>query len=220
MCCVYLNQMWSVEYVQVPDETKLVVPVKSTKGKGNSTQTVDVARVTSLEASQPKDIPSHKKRSTSCDVYAEDNNQSAVDRLKDFKDPDNMNSKLVELGSSVDSNSHFMSKLLEKLEGSGTPGRESQSAIERNISTSSSISDLYGGEEIGNVDGELNNDVEVQSVKSAGGVSVGSAVEATESAESVVRASSLQYEEEKVGESLIINLLIAFDCYICFCYCT
>ena len=176
--------MWSVEYVQVPDETKLVLPEKSSSQAGNSAETVDASGITSPETSQPEDILYRRKRSVSCDSYDEDN-QSAADRLQDFKDPDNLTSKLVELSSSVDSNSHFMSKVLEKLEGTGKSGRESQGAIDRNISTSSSISDLYTGEEVVGTDSDLTRDGEVQSVKSAGSMSVSSAVEATESLDHV-----------------------------------
>jgi hypothetical protein len=179
--------MWSVEYVQVPDETQLVIPEKSTPLAGNSAGTVDASGITSPESSQPEDIPYRRKRSVSCDSYDEDN-QSAADRLQDFKDPDHLTSKLVELGSSADSNSHFMSKVLEKLEGTGKPGRESQGAIDRNISTSSSISDLYTGEEVVGTDAELNRDGEVQSLKSAGSMSVSSAMEATEGLDHVIDA--------------------------------
>lgn len=193
--------MWSVEYVQVPDEEKLVVPEKTPPVEGNSVATTDSARVASPETSQPQDIPYRRKRSVSCDSYEEDN-QSAVERLRDFKDPDNLTSKLVELSSSVDSNSHFMSKVLEKLEGSGKTGRESQSAIDRNISTSSSISDLYTAEETASADVELNRDGEVLSLKSAGSVSLSSAVEVTESLENTLKPS----DHEKVSR-LQLNLV-------------
>ncbi|KAL4240237.1 WD repeat and FYVE domain-containing protein 3 [Mactra antiquata] len=170
-------RMWSVEYVQVPDETKLVIPEKTVTD--NSKNTSDSAGVTSLDKSRSSE-DARKRRSTSCESYEEDN-QSAVERLKDFKDPDSMTSKMVEMGSSVDSNSHFLSKVFEKLEGSSTPGRESQSAMDQvSMSASSSISDLCNAEEIGSMDGESNRDGEVQSTKSAGSYSIGSAVEAME----------------------------------------
>lgn len=165
--------MWSVEYVQLPDEAKLIIPnePEGDSAMKNSTKTCPNKGKESAKGDNA-DEPDYKKRTLSCESYEEDS-KSVVDRLQEFKDPDNLTSKYMEPGSSVDSNSHFMSKLMEKLEGAGNSGRESQSAIESemnrgNLSEASSISDLYVGEELG-VDGE------VQSVQS-----MASAVEATE----------------------------------------
>jgi len=164
--------MWSVEYVQVPDETKLIIPTEPEAKSAKSASTKmgsDKGKQSGKGDNEDKTDYHNKKRSASCDSYEEDS-QSVVNRLQEFKDPDHLTSKYVELGSSVDSNSNFMSKVREKLEGAGNTGRESQSAIqgEGNLSEASSMSDLYMGEELG-VDGE------VQSVQS-----MSSAIEATE----------------------------------------
>ncbi|XP_052816149.1 WD repeat and FYVE domain-containing protein 3-like isoform X4 [Mya arenaria] len=168
-------RMWSIDYVQVPEETKLVVPTKSdTKEETSAADTADSAKT---DSNKPR-ASGARKRSVSCDSY-EEGSQSVVNRLKEFKDPDSMTSKYVELGSSVDSNSHFMSKVLEKLEGVGG-GRDS-SAISgemgEGLSRGSSLSDLYGGEE-GGEEGVGAADGEVQSLKSAGSMSLASATEA------------------------------------------
>lgn len=165
--------MWSVEYVQVPDETKIVIPDKP-EPNGTSLTTTDMCSNKGNEFSKGDNADEtvyQRSRSMSCDSYEEDS-QRVVNRLQEFKDPDQLTSKYVEPGSSVDSNSHFMSKMLERLEGAGKSGRDSQGAIQSevgmgNLSATSSISDLCVGEEI--VDGE------VQSV-----LSMASAVEATE----------------------------------------
>lgn len=158
--------MWSVEYVQVPDETKMIIPTKPEEANGETTSGAgDTTHEKGKEPSKRDKASIPNQRSTSCDSYEEDS-QSVVNRLQEFKDPDQLTSKYVELGSSVDSNNHFMSKVFEKLEGNS--GRESQGAIQSdigggNLSEASSMSDIYPGEE-GSADGEVES---VQSAMSA-----------------------------------------------------
>ena len=180
--------MWSVEYVQVPDENQQK-PIETSNPK----DTVALAaRQLSKEAtSQPIEIA--KRRRSSCNSYNGDI-QTAVDRLKDFKDPDYIAAKQVELGSSVDSNSIFMANLQETIGNSGRTDEGREVAIDRedsNVSRTSSISDLGNADEIGNQDNEMNRDGEVQSQKSE--VSVASAMDAFDMAENI--------PSEKPGES-------------------
>ena len=173
--------MWSVEYVQVPDETRISVPsIPTTKSSNRTDDATDSTASANSGSSIPVDIAHQGSRNT----YSEEV-QNAVERLKNFKDPDNITSKLVELGSSVDSNCHFMSQVREKLEGLDNSGRESIGAIDTegtmgNLSGSSSISDLCHADDVCNVDGEMNKDGEVQSVHSTTSLSIDTAVEAIE----------------------------------------
>ena len=171
--------MWSVEYVQVPDEKQQKLDESTSTRDTLSSAANKLAK----ESSEPIEITN--RRRSSCNSYNGDI-QTAVERLKDFKDPDYIASKQVELGSSVDSNSIFMSKLQQTIGGceKGVIGQDI--AMERedsNVSRTSSVSDLGNPEEIGMHDNELNQDGEVVSQKSA--QSVASAVEAVEMPESV-----------------------------------
>ena len=175
----YPLQMWSVEYVQVPDETQQ----KSSDTLNTKDTVTQAASKLTKETSQPIEIV--KRRRSSCNSYSEDI-QTAVDRLKDFKDPDYMASKQVELGSSVDSNSIFMSTLQETIEGCEKDRSDRTTGVDRedsNISPTSSISDLCNPDEVGIQDNELNQDGEVQSQKSE--VSIASAMDALDMAEAV-----------------------------------
>ena len=179
--------MWSVEYVQVPDETQQ----KSNETTSTKDTISQAASRLAKETSQPIEIA--KRRRSSCNSYGEDV-QTAVDRLKDFKDPDYIASKQIELGSSYDSNSAFMSNIEETIGSCEKDNSEGAGAIERedsNISQTSSISDLGNPEDVGAHDLDINHDGEVQSQKSE--LSVASAMEALEMPENV--------SNEKVGTS-------------------
>ncbi|KAH3872283.1 hypothetical protein DPMN_035498 [Dreissena polymorpha] len=180
-------RMWSIDYVQVPDQTRIVVP--STEKSTTSTSKVTVSSGKDITHSQ-SDVPHPRQRSMSCDSYDE-GNEMIVSRLKsEFKDPNLLTAKYQELGSSVDSNSHYMSKVFEKLEGVDKTGRDSISAIASegeeeegehrggNLSRGSSVSDLGGEavEDAGSGDGEVASVISVETG------SLASAAEALEEA--------------------------------------
>ena len=196
--------MWSVEYVQVPDETQQ----KSTETSSTKDTVALAANKLAKEASQPIEIT--KRRRSSCNSYDGDI-QTVVDRLKDFKDPDyHIAAKQVELGSSVDSNSIFMSNLQETIGSSGRNAEGREVAIERedsNISRTSSISDLGNADEVGIQDNELNRDGEVQSQKSE--VSVASAMDALDMAENI--PSEKASESASASEQIDINQPVLID---------
>ena len=196
--------MWSVEYVQVPDENQQ----KSTETSNTKDTVALAARQLSKEAtSQPIEIT--KRRRSSCNSYNGDI-QTAVDRLKDFKDPDYVTAKQVELGSSVDSNSIFMSNLQETIGNSGRNTESRELAIDRedsNISRTSSISDLGNPDEVGSQDNEMNKDGEVQSQKSE--VSVASAIDALDMAENI--PSEKQGDSASVSEHVDVSQPVLLD---------
>ena len=176
--------MWSVEYVQVPDEsqqkTNETTPTKDTISQA--------ANKLVKETSQPVEIV--LRRRSSCNSYGDDV-QTAVDRLKDFKDPDYIASKQVELGSSYDSNSIFMSNIEETIGSCDKGHNEGAGAIERedsNMSQTSSLSDLGNPEEVGVHDLDLNqvHDLDGEVVSQKSEVSVASAMDALEMPENFV----------------------------------
>jgi len=190
--------MWSIDYVQVPDESQLVIPSPENTNKEESPSKDSVDSDKPGKAGEPGGSQMSgsytRQRSMSCGSYEEDNVSSAVNRLQEFKNPDSMTSKFVELGSSVDSQSHFMSQMLEKLEGAeGSSRGRGNSAMVGGMDTpgcsvdhgdgmsrGSSTSDLYVGDEVTEEGSAGALDGEVGSLRSATG-SLMSAVEATES---------------------------------------
>ncbi|XP_048248442.1 WD repeat and FYVE domain-containing protein 3-like isoform X1 [Haliotis rufescens] len=158
-------RMWSVEYVQVPIETK-------TKSKDQpETGKKDV--VTSpVVNTQPIGIPKIARRE-SCDSYSDA--RSAVDLLKDFKDPDYLAAKECELGSSADSEHHYVNRMKnrdnKKREQTNTGDTEKDvfERLESNLSTTSSTSDLYRGEDGTSTNGDgddLSRECDSSSIKS------------------------------------------------------
>lgn len=147
--------MWSEEYVQVPIEEKSVKEILTENNDATSKNTEGT--VTS-----PTSILT---RQVSCDSYAINN---AREHLKDFREPN-----LVEMGSSLESESHmttYMSGSKDKARISGNLDRE-----ESVNSVTSSASDLYN--RTNNNDDAMHDDQ--HSIKSAD-LSIDTAVEAEE----------------------------------------
>ena len=90
--------MWSEEFVEVPDETYQ---------KPKSTTKVEAKPVFSTPQSAPQPIPSGNNQA---DRASEE--RSVVERLKDFKDPDYLATKEVELGSSTESDVMPMDQIM------------------------------------------------------------------------------------------------------------
>lgn len=103
--------MWSVEYVQVPIEEKSVKEILTENNDATSKNTEGaVSNPTSILA-----------RQVSCDSYTLQQN-NAREHLKDFREPN-----LVEMGSSLDSESHmttYMAGSKDKARISGNMDRE------------------------------------------------------------------------------------------------
>ncbi|XP_050392525.2 WD repeat and FYVE domain-containing protein 3 [Patella vulgata] len=133
-------RMWSIEFVQVPDESK-IKPKDEVDDKEKQENKLNRA----LSMSPPVAIPKISRRE-SCDSYSE--LRSATDMLRDFKDPDFLVAKGCELGSSAESESHIGQKLkCSKETGCSREGIghdfSSLERLESNMSTASSTSDLY-----------------------------------------------------------------------------
>ena len=89
--------MWSIEYIQVPVEKK----GSQDKSDGNNEQTAPVVESHEHTGSNSEVLP--RNRRESCDSYGDIN--TVVNKLKEFKEPDL--TREIELGSSVDSDSHI-----------------------------------------------------------------------------------------------------------------
>lgn len=159
--------MWSVEYVQVPDEVK-----KRNKAKGDQVDSVPIPPEVETVQTQPIDIPLMNRRA-SCDSY-DSPGRSAIERLKDFKDPDLLATKRADvLGSSAESDSHVRN------------GKDKFSdhwyladRLDSNVSTTSSNSDLYRCDDCASTDGDiLGKPADTCSQKSAD-ISIDAAVDA------------------------------------------
>lgn len=121
---------------------------------------------------QPIGIPKIARRE-SCDSYSDA--RSAVDLLKDFKDPDYLAAKECELGSSADSEHHYVNRMKnrdnKKREQTNTGDTEKDvfERLESNLSTTSSTSDLYRGEDGTSTNGDgddLSRECDSSSIKS------------------------------------------------------
>ncbi len=90
--------MWSLEFVQVLDESKQ-------KQK-------EVSKIEKLSetVSSPKPIPVLQRRAPSTNEASPPDN-SAAERLQEFKDPSHLAAKQVELGSSAESDGGGMDSL-------------------------------------------------------------------------------------------------------------
>ena len=139
--------MWSVEYVQVPEEKETV----AAKCQGNKELADNKPEPASTAT---RKIARKMSRHESCDSYASEE-RSAADLLKDFKELDFLAVRDCELGSSGEQDSPLTQRMKqEATEAGGTAGAaESRGG---NMSTTSSFSDLGGAE-----------DWEASSVKSA-----------------------------------------------------
>ncbi|KAL8607353.1 hypothetical protein ACOMHN_039503 [Nucella lapillus] len=149
-------RMWSVEYVQVPEE-KEPAPVAATKSpEGKESSGNKGPSSSSSAVSQPRQVRK-MSRHESCDSYASEE-RSAVDLLKDFKDPDFLAVRESELGSSGEQDSPLTQrmKIQDVAEREGRGG----AAEYGNMSNTSSFNDLCGAE-------DPTRDWETGSVKSA-----------------------------------------------------
>ncbi len=90
--------MWSLEFVQVLDESKQ-------KAK----EAVKIEK-TSEMTSSPKPIPVVQRASSTNEPSPPDDD-SAAERLREFKDPSHLAAKQVELGSSAESDGGGMDSL-------------------------------------------------------------------------------------------------------------
>ncbi|ESO89055.1 hypothetical protein LOTGIDRAFT_154132 [Lottia gigantea] len=145
-------RMWSIEYVQVPDETKTKLKEDNT----DSTNKDNSKSVRNTSISPPVNVPKISRRE-SCDSYSE--LRSATDMLRDFKDPDFLVAKGCELGSSAESESHLVQKMKDKdCESSRDRMSNDFSMLERlesNMSTTSSTSDIYKTDDGTSTNGDL-----------------------------------------------------------------
>ncbi|XP_076455501.1 WD repeat and FYVE domain-containing protein 3-like isoform X2 [Babylonia areolata] len=148
-------RMWSVEYVQVPEE-KEVAPVVSKAAEDKESSTTENKPASSSATSQPRQVRK-MSRHESCDSYASEE-RSAADLLKDFKDPDFLAVRESELGSSGEQDSPLTQrmKIQEVAEREGRSG----AADSGNMSNTSSFNDLCGAD-------DPSRDWESISVKSA-----------------------------------------------------
>ncbi|XP_041362357.1 WD repeat and FYVE domain-containing protein 3-like isoform X2 [Gigantopelta aegis] len=148
-------RMWSVEYVQVPVEVKAkikdVTDVETSKTDGSTSSS-------SPTAAPAINIPKRKmSRHGSCDSYNEA--RPAMDLLKDFKDPDYLVAKEMELGSSADSETHYINRIKTRIPtvkaGQDKDVEEVFSRLDSNLSTASSASDLCKGEDGASVNSDI-----------------------------------------------------------------
>ncbi|KAL3875787.1 hypothetical protein ACJMK2_033704 [Sinanodonta woodiana] len=151
--CVAMSQMWSVEYVQVPVEKRKRLDDKKDESENSC---LDATKENNT-ASVPVNILRTERRH-SCNSYGEDQ-QNAVNHLRDFKDPGYISRMQSELGSSVDSDSHLFHHIDKHQQPEvldiaaigdkeGDIGTVKVEQDEGNISTTSSASDLCNGEEV------------------------------------------------------------------------
>ena len=143
--------MWSVEYVQVPCESK----------KDNSLEEVFEKTEINGVVSVVKDQQRHQRRD-SCNSYDEE--KTAADKLQQFKDLDLIGLDTEVLGSSLDSESHLTSSMRHR-------GKvQSESRLEKEDSAISSLSDR--GEDV------ISNDSEVVSLSGSCDLAIDMAVDA------------------------------------------
>lgn len=191
-------RMWSVEFVQVPEETKCkaciegpkedknkedvtdsLVPLPTPSSSITTSTTTSSATITTTSTTtkektntipinqdttvsknitsngsvtKPTDIPRLGRRE-SCDSYIVDA-KAVADRLKEFKDPDYLAAKEIELGSSTESESYFGRRLAackDELASIGPPDKRNES----NLSSTSSASDIYKTSDTASVEDEL-----------------------------------------------------------------
>ena len=154
--------MWSVEYVQVPVELKTKI---SDIHDAEKTQPNSSASTTTPAINIPKRKMS---RHGSCDSYNEA--RPAIDLLKDFKDPDYLVAKEVELGSSADSESHYINRIKNRIPTTKAEQdkdiEEVFSRLDSNLSTASSASDLCKGDDGASVSSDI-EELSVQEVDSS-----------------------------------------------------
>lgn len=181
-------RMWSVEFVQLPEEAKCKACTENTKENkdkdvtdslaplsATTTNTIATSTTTETKTSaipstedttasnnmnislsssvtKPTDIPRLGRRE-SCDSYSVDA-KAVADRLKEFKDPDYLAAKEIELGSSAESESYFGRRLAgckDELSGIGQTDKRNES----NLSSTSSASDIYKTSDTASVEDDL-----------------------------------------------------------------
>ncbi|CAI9723395.1 repeat and FYVE domain-containing 3-like isoform X2 [Octopus vulgaris] len=166
-------RMWSVEFVQVPEEAKCKACSENSKEanrrKEDETDSNTVPPVTRLVptssvstssntapinamngASKPTDIPRMTRRE-SCDSYSIDA-KAVADRLKEFKDPDYLAAKEIELGSSAESENYFVRRMGCKEDMVDLVPPEIDKRGDSNLSSTSSTSDIYKTSETGSTE--------------------------------------------------------------------
>ena len=179
--------MWSVEFVQVPEEAKCkactegtkenkgkedvtdsLAPLSATTTTTTTTSTTTETKTSTIPSTQdttassnitssgsitkPTDMPRLGRRE-SCDSYIVDA-KAVADRLKEFKDPDYLATKEIELGSSAESESYFSRRLAackDEMSGIGPPDKRNES----NLSSTSSASDIYKTSDTASVEDDL-----------------------------------------------------------------
>ncbi|XP_070185825.1 WD repeat and FYVE domain-containing protein 3-like isoform X2 [Littorina saxatilis] len=137
-------RMWSVEYVQVAEEKE--TPAASVFESGTTNQSDNKAPSASSSTTTQSLLKRRLSRHESCDSYASEE-RSAVEHLKDFKDPEFLAVRESELGSSGEQDSP-LSQRMKIQEAAEREGRGGVSEYRSgNISTTSSLSDLCGAED-------------------------------------------------------------------------
>lgn len=128
----------------VPPVTRLV-PTSSVSTSSNT------APINAMNgASKPTDIPRMGRRE-SCDSYSIDA-KAVADRLKEFKDPDYLAAKEIELGSSAESENYFVRRMGCKEDMVDLVPPEIDKRGDSNLSSTSSTSDIYKTSETGSTE--------------------------------------------------------------------
>ncbi|KAL5018829.1 hypothetical protein ScPMuIL_004551 [Solemya velum] len=134
-------RMWSVEYVQLPDDDKNRQKETLLMISNVEEDTVsDLKKRDSLDGSQPIPIPVLRARRESCDSYNDP--KSVADRLKEFKDPETLAAAETELGSSAESEGHISTHVKSVSNRDVVKNGVSYERAESTISTTSSLSDF------------------------------------------------------------------------------
>lgn len=134
--------MWSVEYVQLPDDDKNRQKETLLTISNVEEDTVsDLKKTDSMDGSQPIPIPVRRARRESCDSYNTDP-KSVADRLKEFKDPETLAAAETELGSSAESEGHISSSVKSVSNRDIMKNGVSYERAESTISTTSSLNDF------------------------------------------------------------------------------
>lgn len=134
------SQMWSVEYVQVPEEKEASSVASKSSEAVFSSESKAEATASASQSIQVRKMSRHE----SCDSYASEE-RSAVDLLKDFKDPDYLAARECELGSSGEQDSPLTQRMKsQEAQGQGTQWDERVSTEYHSgeVSATSSLSDL------------------------------------------------------------------------------